>query len=32
VSPWGKPEGRTRSKKKASNQYIVRRRAKKGRR
>ena len=26
VSPWGKPEGRTRSKKKASNQYIVRRR------
>jgi large subunit ribosomal protein L2 len=32
VSPWGQPEGRTRSKKKASNQYIVRRRAKKGRR
>ncbi|HLV91111.1 MAG: 50S ribosomal protein L2 [Acidimicrobiales bacterium] len=32
VSPWGKPEGRTRSKKKASNQYIVRRRTKKGRR
>jgi large subunit ribosomal protein L2 len=32
VSPWGKPEGRTRSKKKVSNQYIVRRRAKKGRR
>ncbi|MGA7097998.1 MAG: 50S ribosomal protein L2 [Acidimicrobiia bacterium] len=32
VSPWGKPEGRTRSKKKPSNQYIVRRRAKKGRR
>ena len=32
VSPWGKPEGRTRSKKKASNHYIVRRRAKKGRR
>jgi len=32
VSPWGKPEGRTRSKKKASSQYIVRRRAKKGRR
>jgi large subunit ribosomal protein L2 len=32
TSPWGKPEGRTRSKKKASNQYIVRRRAKKGRR
>jgi large subunit ribosomal protein L2 len=32
VSPWGKPEGRTRSRKKASNQYIVRRRNKKGRR
>lgn len=32
VSPWGKPEGRTRSKKKASNQYIVRRRNTKGRR
>jgi large subunit ribosomal protein L2 len=32
VSPWGQPEGRTRSKKKASNKYIVRRRAKKGRR
>ena len=32
VSPWGKPEGRTRSKKKASSQYIVRRRTKKGRR
>jgi large subunit ribosomal protein L2 len=32
VSPWGKPEGRTRSKKKASNQYIVRRRNAKGRR
>ena len=32
VSPWGQPEGRTRSKKKASSQYIVRRRAKKGRR
>jgi len=32
VSPWGKPEGRTRSKKKASNKYIVRRRTKKGRR
>ncbi len=32
VSPWGKPEGRTRSKKKNSNKYIVRRRAKKGRR
>jgi large subunit ribosomal protein L2 len=26
VSPWGKPEGRTRSKKKASNSLIVRRR------
>lgn len=26
VSPWGKPEGRTRSKKKASNKMIVRRR------
>ncbi|RRD45658.1 50S ribosomal protein L2 [Tessaracoccus sp. OH4464_COT-324] len=26
VSPWGKPEGRTRSKKKASNRLIVRRR------
>ena len=32
VSPWGKPEGRTRSKKKASSKYIVRRRTKKGRR
>jgi large subunit ribosomal protein L2 len=32
VSPWGKPESRTRSKKKASNKYIVRRRSKKGRR
>ena len=32
VSPWGKPEARTRSKKKASNRYIVRRRNKKGRR
>ena len=32
VSPWGQPEGRTRSKKKASNKYIVRRRTKKGRR
>ena len=32
VSPWGKPEGRTRSKSKASNKYIVRRRARKGRR
>lgn len=26
VSPWGKPEGRTRSKNKASDKYIVRRR------
>jgi large subunit ribosomal protein L2 len=26
VSPWGKPEGRTRKKKKASSQLIVRRR------
>ncbi len=32
VSPWGKAEGRTRSKKKASNKNIVRRRTKKGRR
>ncbi len=32
VSPWGKPEGRTRKKDKASDKYIVRRRAKKGRR
>jgi large subunit ribosomal protein L2 len=32
TSPWGKPEGRTRKKKKASDQYIVRRRSKKGRR
>jgi large subunit ribosomal protein L2 len=32
TSPWGKKEGRTRSKKKASNKYIVRRRTKKGRR
>ena len=32
VSPWGKPEARTRKRKKASNQYIVRRRNKKGRR
>jgi large subunit ribosomal protein L2 len=32
VSPWGKPEGRTRSKKKASNSDIVRRRNAKGRR
>jgi hypothetical protein len=26
LSPWGKKEGRTRSPKKASNKYIVRRR------
>jgi len=26
VSPWGKPEGRTRNKKKASSRLIVRRR------
>ncbi|MEX0757138.1 MAG: 50S ribosomal protein L2 [Acidimicrobiia bacterium] len=32
VSPWGKPEGRTRSKKKQSNRDIVRRRNSKGRR
>jgi large subunit ribosomal protein L2 len=32
VSPWGKPEARTRTKKKASDKYIVRRRTKKGRR
>jgi large subunit ribosomal protein L2 len=32
VSPWGKPEGRTRKKKKASNKDIVRRRSTKGRR
>ncbi len=32
VSPWGQKEGRTRKKKKASNQYIVRRRSTKGRR
>ena len=32
VSPWGKPEGRTRKKKKASDRMIVRRRTKKGRR
>jgi large subunit ribosomal protein L2 len=30
VSPWGKPEGRTRPKKKPSNQMIVRRRRKRG--
>lgn len=32
VTPWGKPEARTRKKKKASNAAIVRRRTKKGRR
>jgi large subunit ribosomal protein L2 len=32
VSPWGKPEGRTRKKKNPSNKYIVRRRNTKGRR
>jgi large subunit ribosomal protein L2 len=32
VSPWGKPEGRTRKKNKESNKMIVRRRSKKGRR
>ena len=32
VSPWGKPEGRTRNPNKASNKDIVRRRTKKGRR
>jgi len=32
VSPWGKPEGRTRKKNKESDKMIVRRRAKKGRR
>jgi large subunit ribosomal protein L2 len=32
VSPWGKPEGRTRSKKKQSSRDIVRRRNTKGRR
>ena len=31
VSPWGKPEGRTRKNKKASEKYIVRRLSKKGR-
>ncbi len=30
VSPWGKPEGRTRSRKKKSNQLIVRRRRTRG--
>lgn len=32
VSPWGKPEGRTRKKNKQSDKYIVRRRYAKGRR
>jgi large subunit ribosomal protein L2 len=32
VSPWGKPEGRTRKKKKSSNSMIVRRRSTGGRR
>jgi large subunit ribosomal protein L2 len=32
TSPWGKKEGRTRKKNKASDRYIVRRRSKKGRR
>jgi large subunit ribosomal protein L2 len=32
VSPWGKPESRTRKKGKASDKMIVRRRSKKGRR
>jgi len=32
VSPWGKAEKKTRNKKKASSQYIVRRRTKKGQR
>jgi large subunit ribosomal protein L2 len=32
VSPWGKPEGRTRKKHKESDRLIVRRRTKKGRR
>jgi large subunit ribosomal protein L2 len=32
TSPWGKKEGRTRKKKKASNQSIVRRRSNSGRR
>lgn len=32
TSPWGKKEGRTRKKKKASDRYIVRRRNQKGRR
>ncbi|HKX76593.1 MAG TPA: 50S ribosomal protein L2 [Acidimicrobiia bacterium] len=32
TSPWGQKEGRTRKKKKASSQYIIRRRSAKGRR
>jgi large subunit ribosomal protein L2 len=32
VSPWGKAEVKTRKKNKASDKYIVRRRAKKGKR
>jgi large subunit ribosomal protein L2 len=32
TSPWGKSEGRTRKKNKASDRYIVRRRTRKGRR
>ena len=32
VSPWGKPEGRTRNPKKQSSQMIVRRRRTRGRR
>jgi len=32
VSPWGKPEGRTRKKNKESDKYIVRRRSRRGRR
>jgi large subunit ribosomal protein L2 len=32
VSPWGKPERKTRKKNKASSKYIVRRRTKKGKR
>lgn len=32
VSPWGKPEGRTRKKNKGSDKMIVRRRSKKGKR
>ena len=32
VSPWGKPERKTRNKNKASNKYIVRRGTKKGKR